>query len=259
MMKLQHRIIYFAFIVAFLLLFGACGKNEDTVPYDSSIDNPASETAHDTEPTETDEADTLTEEDTAPEENKEIDYSVTGWLADHAEEDDEKALIALLKARSDLVKEKDLGEWYTLQTSSITVTGESISFEITDKETIRQIAELLATEKLRACVAHPEIMRAVENPAALDEELQYYSGYSGGDFLLLDFHTGVFIGVLFDPDETERESTEVRIGSSGQWIDNSVEIPASVNPEIPFLYSAGSYNTGREIERLLADLIRNLS
>lgn len=263
MIKIQYKVIRFAFAfaAACLLLFSACSRNGDTATYDSGIDTPSSETvipASDAAET-SEETETLTEEVTTTEENKETDYSVDGWLADHPEADAEEALVALLKARSDLVKEKDLGGWYTLQTTTITVTGNGISLEITDEETIRQIGEFLAPEKLRACVAHPEIIRAVENPVALEEEIQYYSGFSGGDYLLLDLHNGVFVGVLFDPGDAERESTEVRIGSSGQLTESIVEIPASINPEIPFIYSAGNYNTGREIERLLADLIGNLS
>ena len=260
-MKHGYKAIPLFLAVICLFFFTACGQSENGGP-DRNADTPLPETGvHASAVPETPGPETAPESEEGPSSGEEAgtDYTVDGWLSAHAEEEPEEALIALLKARSELVKEKALGGWYTLKTDSITVTGKDLSFEITDGETIKRIGELLSPEKLRACVAHPEITKAGGKSAALLEETYAYSGFSGGDFLLLDLENGVFIGVLFDPGDTERGVTEVRIGPAGEWVDGMVEIPVDADPEIPFLYLPGSYSTGREIEYLLNDLTGALS
>ena len=257
MTRYIDRMLMLFLTATILLLFCACQQNESGNDTQSlEPETPVSEQKPSTE------TEIKTEEDEHPDEEKETDYSVDGWLAAHAEEGKEAALISLIKARSDLVKEKDLGAWYTLQTDAITVAGNGFSLEITDADTIRQIGEFLAPEKLRACVIDRDILSAVEDTRSeLFREIQYYDSFSGGSFILLDFHNGVFAGVLFDYDgtDTEREVTELRIGQTGRLNEYDVEIPGTVNPEIPFLYRAGSYNTGREIEQLLSGLISKQS
>lgn len=187
-------------IIAFLLTFCACGKSGDNTSYTETENR---ETESNTPVSESDPGETENDSDgsAAP---VDIDYSVESWLAASEEEDKEKALTALLKATSDLVKGKDLGAWYDLHTASITVTGNDLSFEITDIDVIAQIGTLLSPEKLRACVTIPEITQAVKEPSAdFFMEIGFYGSFSGGDFLLLDFHNGLYIGLLFDAGETE--------------------------------------------------------
>ncbi len=264
MKDLQNRkgaiwktVISLALILAIFCAFGACWERDPDEESETYAFPDEAETEDSSAPvSETELEPSETEEESIPS-SEETDYSVDGWLSRSEEKNTEKALAALLKARSDLVKEKDLGDWYNLRTGSISVSGPDGMAEISDSETIASIAALLAPEKLRASVAVPEILNAIKHPSKeFVEETSRYGSYSGGDSILLDFHNGVVIGILYGPDNTERTQTGIRIGKSGRLDEGMIEIPSEMNPDIPFLYDAGGYITGREIESLLQSLIK---
>lgn len=249
--------ISLALILTFTSAFSACRDRDPYEEHGTYVFPDETETQNSSVPASgSDPEPAETEEESAPT-STETDYSVEGWLSRSDEKNTEKALVALLKARSELVKERDLGDWYDLRSGSISVSGPEGTTEISDPETIAAITALLSPEKLSASVAVPEILNAVKNPSKeFVEETTRYGSYSGGDSLLLDFHNGVVVGVLYGPDNTERTQTGIRIGKSGRLNEGMIEIPSEMNPDIPFLYDAGGYITGREIEALLQSVLK---
>lgn len=235
-----------------LVFLASCAEKEDIAgdavtfePVDTGETISVSEAS--TDATETSEAET----------EALIDYSVESRVDGLHGSEREAALIELIKDRSEAVKAANLGDWYQLETECITLKTEENTVEITYAETIASITALLAADRLEACVSIPELSKAMDDEGGISSDyervLNNHSNYLTSPDAILDFHNGVYIGVLTHGIlEMGYEVTEVQIGTG---VDG-MQLQFNTSAELPFLYVNNSFAASPEIVRLLVDLLQ---
>lgn len=230
----------------------AAGENADTL-WQEYLKWQIGKTHPGTNETET-EKDMETESETIA-----IDLTVSGRSEGLSGEELEKEMVALMHDRSEAVKAAELAGWYNPLTDRITVTYSDGSFDITDETTLEKIASLLAVENLRACVSSPEYERAFGEEGygeILFDAMDAYSSFNGGKTMLLDFHNGTYLSVIWSKGVIDdRDSTEIHIGTFGSYEDDTAVVSNEGTNELPFIYYPGCYVTNIAIEELLNEMI----